>query len=325
MNILRNKYVLSVIKIAVGALLIGILWKSGKLDYQKAFAVFSSPISLISVFCCFLGILFIGSYRWKKILEFRSNKKFNQKDVFFIQWIGSFFSAALPGAVTGDLIKLGYIKKHDPEISKRYLIFSVLLDRILGLWSLLFIAGSGSILFYDQLIQISEKFKSIIMINGFLFLGVFIGVALFFVPEKLQNSILKIVPIEKIKNLLIQMWSLSDKKIDFLKLFLISAISHTLSLTAFHLLNKSSYQSTIEFEYLTTIIPLGQVTTAIPISPSGLGVGHAAYQKLFEFLHQNNGATLFNNFWVFSTMFFILGAIPYFFIGLTNKKRGQNE
>ena len=49
------------------------------------------------------------------------------------------------------------------------------------------------------------------------------------------------------------------------------------------------------------------------------------YQKLFEFLHQNNGATLFNNFWVFSTMFFILGAIPYFFIGLTNKKRGQNE
>lgn len=320
MSILKNKYILSVLKIFFGLMLLAILWKTGKLDYKNAFKVFQTPEILISVTLCFLGILFIGSYRWKKILEFHSTIKFNPKDIFFIQWIGGFFSSALPGAVTGDLIKLGYIKKHDPSLSKRFLLFSVIMDRVLGLWSLLFIAGMGSLFFYEDLILMSENFKNIIFINGVLFLVMFVGVGIFFVPNKIQNAFLAKSKIEKINNLLIQLWSLSDKKGEFAKLFIASAISHTLSLCAFHLLNLSSYEGIVALKHLTTIIPLGQVATAIPISPSGLGVGHAAYQKLFEYLKQQNGATLFNNFWVFSTTFFVLGAFPYFFMSARNKK-----
>lgn len=323
MNILKNKYVASALKILVGLGLLGLLLKSGKLDFNAAFNVFNAPEIFISVFLCFLSVLFIGSYRWKKILEFHSEKRFNQRDIFFIQWIGSFFSAALPGAVTGDLIKLGYIRRHDPSLSKRYLLFSVLIDRVMGLLSLLFIAGVGSFLFYVDLISISPKFETIIFVNSLFFLVVLMGMAIFFIPKKIQKSLLEKINNEKIKDLFKQVWSLSDKKGDFLKLFIVSAVSHIFILIAFHLLNLKSYQGQVEFKYLTTIIPLGQVTTAIPISPSGLGVGHAAYQKLFEYLHLNNGATLFNNFWVFSTTFFIMGAIPYFFMSYNHKKENH--
>ena len=320
MNLIRNKNVISLIKIIIGVGLVALLLRSGKLDFKLALHVFSNPITFISVLFCFMGILFIGSYRWKKILEFNSKVVFSKRDIFFIQWIGGFFSSALPGAVTGDLIKLGYIKRHDHSISKKFLIFSVLLDRVLGLLALLFISGLGSLIFYSDLILISDKLKNIILINGLLFLLVLMGVGVFFLPQKIQNLFLSRIKVEKINELLIQIWSLSNKKLEFFKLFLISMFSHILSFSAFHLLNMNFYSEPVEFKFLTTIIPLGQVTTAIPISPSGLGVGHAAYQKLFEYLHVNNGATLFNNYWVFSTIFFVLGAIPYLLMSYQHKK-----
>lgn len=310
---------------AIGLGLLGLLLKSGKLDFKAAFTVFGSLEILVSVLGCFVAILFIGSYRWKKILEFHSSVKFNQKDIFLIQWIGGFFSAALPGAVTGDLIKLGYIRRHDPSLSKRYLIFSVLIDRVMGLLSLLFIAGIGSFLFYVDLISISPKFESIIFVNSLFFVLVLLGMTLFFLPKKIQIAILEKISYGKLSDLLKQVWSLSNKKLEFLKLFLLSILAHIFVLIAFHLLNLKSYQGPVEFKYLTTIIPLGQVTTAIPISPSGLGVGHAAYQKLFEYLHMHNGATLFNNFWVFSTTFFVMGAIPYFFMSYNHKKENHEH
>lgn len=323
MNIFKNTRLMASIKVLIGLVLIGILVKSGKLDFRAAFLIFSNPQMFVVVVICFVAVLYIGSLRWKTILEFHTNVRFNQKDIFFIQWIGGFFSSVLPGAVTGDLIKLGYIKRHDPSLSKRYLVFSILIDRLLGLLSLLFIAGVGSFLFYVDLISISPNFEVIIFVNSILFVVVLIGIGGFFVPKKIQNFLLQNVQSEKISDFLKQVWSLSDKKSDFLKLFLLSIMSHTFSLLSFHLLNLNSYLGKVEFKYLTTIIPLGQVATAIPISPSGLGVGHGAYQKLFEYLHQSNGATLFNNFWVFSTTFFVMGSIPYFFLSYNHRKNTE--
>lgn len=319
MKIFNNRHAGSALKIIFGLSLLGLLFKSGKLDLKAAFKIFSTPDIFMAVLFCFLAILYIGSLRWKTILEFHTTVKFSQKDIFFIQWVGGFFSSALPGAVTGDLIKLGYIKRHDPSLSKRYLVFSVLIDRLLGLLALLLIAGIGSFLFYVDLISISPKFEGVIFINSLLFIVVLVGVGFFFIPKKIQKFILEKINSDKVYDFFKQVWSLSDRKRDFVKLFMLSVGSHIFTLFAFHLLNLTSYQSAVEFKYLTTIIPLGQVATAIPISPSGLGVGHAAYQKLFEYLHQANGATLFNNFWVFSTTFFVMGSIPYFFMSYNHK------
>lgn len=53
-------------------------------------------------------------------------------------------------------------------------------------------------------------------------------------------------------------------------------------------------------------------------SPS-LSSCYVAYENLFRFLGQNNGATLFNNFWFYAMFVNILGVIPY--LMLTNKKK----
>ncbi|MCK6594405.1 MAG: hypothetical protein L6Q33_04330, partial [Bacteriovoracaceae bacterium] len=98
-----------------------------------------------------------------------------------------------------------------------------------------------------------------------------------------------------------------------------SLFAHGLSISAFYLINMNFFEGDIGIKDLATIIPLGQVAVALPISPAGLGVGHVAYENLFRFLGQNNGATLFNNFWFYTMFVNILGVIPY--LMLTNKKK----
>jgi hypothetical protein len=59
------------------------------------------------------------------------------------------------------------------------------------------------------------------------------------------------------------------------------------------------------------VLPIGQIATALPISPAGLGVGHVAFKKLFTYFHHTNGATLFNNVWLIVVLTNLFGVIPF--------------
>lgn len=67
----------------------------------------------------------------------------------------------------------------------------------------------------------------------------------------------------------------------------------------------------MDFIQALAFIPIGLMTLALPVAPSGLGVGHAIFQKLFEFSGINNGASLFNLYFVVTLVLNLLGAIPY--------------
>jgi hypothetical protein len=67
----------------------------------------------------------------------------------------------------------------------------------------------------------------------------------------------------------------------------------------------------MNFVQALAFIPLGLMTLALPIAPSGLGVGHAIFQKLFELSGIDNGASLFNLYFVVTLAVNVLGVIPY--------------
>ena len=80
----------------------------------------------------------VSAFRWKILLEIKTGTKLPALSMIRLTWIGLFFNSFLPGAVTGDFIKLLYAKDLDPKLTKTYLVTSVLLDRIIGLIGLLF-------------------------------------------------------------------------------------------------------------------------------------------------------------------------------------------
>jgi hypothetical protein len=66
-----------------------------------------------------------------------------------------------------------------------------------------------------------------------------------------------------------------------------------------------------EVALLAPIFPFGILVTAIPLAPGGLGVGHAAFDKLFSLVGLPGGANVFNVY-VLSQLFLnLLGIFPY--------------
>ena len=92
---------------------------------------------------------------------------------------------------------------------------------------------------------------------------------------------------------------------------LISVIGHALSVLAFWILASPFFENSIPLKYGFTFIPLGLASTAIPITPSGLGLGHAVFGELFKFFGTNNGQSLFNFYFITLISVNLLGLFPY--------------
>lgn len=75
----------------------------------------------------------------------------------------------------------------------------------------------------------------------------------------------------------------------------------------------------LSFTNMATVFPLGMLTAALPIAPGGLGVGHVAFEQLFNMIGITGGANTFNLFVLSLLALNLIGVVPY----LRMKKRHQ--
>ena len=317
----------TLLKMLFAGLLLSWLIQSGKLDLTLIRKSFETGPQWFMAFALLVTVCFIGALRYKILLETKGKKPLRFFDVLRLNYIGIFFSSVLPGAVTGDLIKLVYIKKLDSHFTKTFLVTSALLDRILGLSGLLFLAGSFSLIYFKEVISLSPQIGHIILVNLFLFLGTLIFLIVLIAPHKIQKIFIHFfdrVPFvgKKISELLHQVFELREKKLSILKCFLLSILAQFLSILAFWIISSPFYSGHLPLPYVFTFIPVGLIAMAIPISPGGLGVGHVLFANLFSLVNITNGASLFNLFYLCSLAQSSLGLIPYLMIG---KKDHQAE
>jgi hypothetical protein len=292
------------------------LISSGKLDFsliQKSFT--AGPEWLLALVLLIFQML-VGAFRYKFLLETKSQKKLQYFKILRLNYIGTFFSSVLPGAVTGDIIKLIYVKKLDESFSKTFLVSITLLDRIIGLTGLLFLSGSFSFLYYSEMISLSPQMAQVIFLNTILFIGACSFFITLIAPKKYQDFIhyfLIKIPLlgKKISDQLDPIFALREKKRDLFICFSLSLIVQFVSILTFWLLTKPFFGQAFPLKYAFTFIPIGLTAIAIPISPGGLGVGHALFSNLFSIVHIHNGASLFNLFFVCSLAHNCLGVIPY--------------
>jgi len=296
------------------------LFSSGKLDFtliSKSFSVgYGWLFCLISIIIQDL----ISAFRWKLILSPGVKSKLPNLQMIKLTWIGLFFNSVLPGAVTGDLIKLVYARDLDKEVSKTFLVTTVFMDRILGLMGLLSVMGFFSVIYYNDIIKLSPQLKPLIQINFLLFLGAIVFMTVLFFPKKLQENILKItdiVPVlgKHISKTLKQGWLIGENKKVVAISFVMSVGLQLLNVFSFWIITSPFYGKEVPFEHLVTIIPLGYIAVAVPISPSGLGVGHLIFDKLFSFVGIAGGANLFNLYFLCLIAVNLVGFFPYIFSG----------
>ncbi|MBT6326920.1 MAG: flippase-like domain-containing protein [Bdellovibrionales bacterium] len=292
------------------------LVSSGKLDFNLVKSLFDYKIQLLIAFLLIILQVVIASLRWRMLLRTQISKPISIIQNIKLTWIGLFFSTVLPGSITGDLVKMVYARDLDQDKPKSFFFMSILIDRIIGLIGLVFLMGIMSLYSYNEISAISPKLQSMIHFNFLFFIGITIFFLTLFLPYKAQSYLLKcFVKIPKLghkfSNIFQQYWTIGKNKVVILKTLLLSIFAHSLAVTAFWYLTQPFISEPIPLKYAFSFVPLGFVSIAIPIAPAGLGVGHAAFDVLFSFFNINNGASLFNLFFIVMVTNNLLGIFAY--------------
>ncbi|HLE12591.1 MAG: hypothetical protein A2504_03910 [Bdellovibrionales bacterium RIFOXYD12_FULL_39_22] len=302
-------------KFAFAITIIGWLLRSGKLDLSLISQILDHPFNLSIVICVALINSLLTSYRWKLLLDNSETDRLPLSHTLRLTWIGIFFSTVLPGAVTGDLIKLAYAKNINKNSSGSFLLSSIFLDRILGLSGLIFVLGFFTSLNYHELVSKSNELAALIHFNLLLLFATFLFFISIFIHSSVQNFILYItkkIPLagEALAKVFGKIWIIGGNKKTIFFAVAISIVVQTISVISFYYL-VSPFAPNLSLAQAFTFIPIGFITIAIPISPQGLGVGHLIFATLFSLYEIVNGASLFNIYFVATVIINLFGCIPY--------------
>lgn len=312
--------IINSLKILLAVGLIYWLISSGKLDFQLLKSLKEHPLAIfLATALCILNFILI-SFRWKTILRARSQVTLPIMGLLKITWIGQFFSSVLPGSVSGDLVKMLYIQKFDSSFSKKFVLASILIDRVMGLCGLILLVGISSLVFGNQISAHSPAMTPLLNVNYLLMTMVILGFLIFYFLHNGVRRILKRVEDIAFKNIFSKIINLWDDlvliKHQMLKAIAISVVVQFIAVIIFWSLIQPFVEEHMNFKEALAFIPIGLMTLALPVAPSGLGVGHAIFQKLFELSSISNGASLFNLYFVVCLAVNIIGVIPY----LTSKR-----
>lgn len=311
-----KKVLMNILK---AALALGLLWwlaNSGKLNWALLSEITARPGRLAVVAFLLFANLLLCSWRWRLLLSARSKHLMSVGRLYFVNWIGMFFSSALPGSVTGDVVKVLYVKKQDAALSTPFLLFSCLIDRVMGLMGLILLIGVNTLLNFDELMALSPKLAPLLRFNLVLLLGLTIALTMYFAAPNLITRLLagpkNRWPTKAWATRLHDLWfDFAEARPQMAKCILISVVVQTTGAMVFHILATPLYTMALSASVVLSLIPLGFIAVALPVAPGGLGVGHAAFQSLFALIGEQGGANFFNLYFVVTMAFNLLGFIPW--------------
>ncbi len=244
-------------------------------------------------------------------------------DTLKLTMIGMSFNSFMPGAVGGDFVKAYYVCRKT-SASKTPTLLSILLDRIIGLYVILLMAGTINI-FTSQ--KPPSELDSLIWFNSVLLASLTLLFLVVFLPyQDKKDPILRFLKQPYLGfSYFFKIYSslrlLKNKPSSFLKAMTCSLIFQLLFLSFFIYITQVVQDQPANFAALANIYTIGCLSLAIPISPGGLGVGHVVYDKLMMTLGITQGANIYNIMFVGQMALNILGFIPYLLMQNKDQKK----
>lgn len=300
------------IKILIAVALITFMVKSGHLDVSELWALMTPFNVILALLLCGANI-FLAAWRWILLLRARGFY-IGSAYGFSLYLIGMFFNHALPGAVGGDLVRGYYLIADHPE-RKVDAILSVLIDRVLGLYSF-FVLSLIAVAFDFNFVMGHEQIRWVAL----LCLLIFIGLTVFFTiafSERLTRLVgleyfmRRIPPLQKAVEAFQRFGK--DRKIIALSV-LASIFAQVFTMIFFYQIAVFSGEDAITWNAVLFAVPMGFVVTAVPISPAGIGVGQVAFHYLFKiYLNKETtfGTTAITAFQLSIFCWALLGAFFY--------------
>ena len=203
-----KKIIINILKISIALGLIVWLIKSDKLDFTILKDTLKTPWIILTAILVFQVVSAASAFRLSIILHQKIDKPLSLLKMYFANWIGQFFNSVLPGSVSGDLVKIFYVQKLNRKLTKKFLLISVFIDRVVGLVGLIFLGGLVSLVNYNSLTNLSHDVTTLTHINIIIFFCLFISISLLFIapnfPYKLSTQAKK-VPLKIITKIMLKL------------------------------------------------------------------------------------------------------------------------
>jgi hypothetical protein len=309
-SILKN-----LIKILITVLILYYLNQKGLLDFSRVKSVFNDKLSVSIVVLAFLFCNYLGALRWQLLLR-GQNLHLKFKDTFSLTWIGIFFNTALPGAVSGDVVKGYYIVRKQADGKGKIKAFTtLLLDRLLGL-SALVIVSFVAMIFNQKAIASVSALKPLSGLITIIFFSILIFYVFVLYDSWIARKVESFLPKLPFGHLFEKFFSsvkaYENNKRYILYGLLISICIHLILISCFRMLAlKLPGFYEVSFSKIYFLVPFGMLVTAIPIAPAGLGTGHAAFAYLFHLLNISVGADAFTAYVSFQLLMSLIGGVFY--------------
>jgi len=306
----------TLIKLAIVVALLWLLARKGLLSVHEVAKAFTqwqylAPALFVGAVSSLLGVL-----RWQILLR-AQGIRLSFARVFQLTFIGNFFNVALPGAVSGDLVKAFYVGR-EVEGKRGRALGSILFDRVAGLSALVVLSASSLAIGYGEF----EGTTLVRAIHVFMTIGAAAVVAffayLFLVRERhdpfmiilrrLQGQHPKVGSIVRIYEGLRHYHS---HRIAVAQVIAISLVVHLMigwcCLQYAYALGESS----LHLLPIYVVVPLGLLITAVPVMPGGVGTGHVAFTYFFGLIGSQAGANVFSLFVLQQFFFGGIGGLIY--------------
>jgi uncharacterized protein (TIRG00374 family) len=260
------------------------------------------------------------SIRWW-YLYYIQDPNWSYKHTVGSYYLGLFFNNILPTGIGGDVVRIIRLRK--TGLNTHLLVSSTLLDRILGLVSIL-LMGLVAVVFTPNL-KLSVDTKILLVMFG---ITLAVGLRFLFsdyiarLAESLHNKFKENKIFHFIFTIISTLHEYRKKRTQILFTLFISFMAQYLIILCFLLIG-ISLNIEIPVSIYFTIIPIVFVATSLPISIGGLGVRESVLIYLLVFFQADKQAAIALSLIYFATV--ILITLPGSLVILHNsKKAGAN-
>ena len=281
-----------VVNAALVAVAFGLLGLAVWQNQDQIRSVLSRRLDL-RLFAAAIGVYMVGIslsfFRWYSLVRV-IEPRFTIGQAFLLGFIGNVFNLVIPGAVGGDFIKAAYLVRMD--INRTQAVASMVIDRILGLLGLFFLAGVAGAVAWPMA---SQQVKVLIVL-AWAASGCGLIVLFMIFNQSLTRAFPSLLErhnrVSGVLHELKVMSSTYRRRLDLVAACLFgSMVIHTMMVLGFYTVSRAIFPVKLPgFGQHLLIVPLTLFTTAVPLPFGALGLSEQVSSQLFELVRHPGGA-----------------------------------
>jgi uncharacterized protein (TIRG00374 family) len=278
-----RKVLLTSLKLGLAIALLGYLFSKGDLDPQTLKQPTSSPLTLVALLGIVVVSISLSGVRWWILLG-GEGIEVRLRTAVKLTWIGHFWNMVIPGAVSGDAVKMFYVGQLVPKEQREESWSTVFADRVIGLVALISLSAVAALASMD-LIWPRPKLKATFLLMLSILALTAVGAVLLalgvgrtwrvtaWLREKLPFG-------ESLARAYQTLFRLTKRPKRIAAAYGLSPVAHCLSVTNAFLLGRLFTDALQGLQYFA-LVPIALFSNAVPLTPGGMGIGEKVLSDLF--------------------------------------------